>query len=114
MPMATYYELPITSDPDQTFSCTIPINGKNVTLNFRLRYNDQAGFWWLTISDQSGNILLDSLPLLSPASPNGNILEQYQYLGIGSAYLIKTGSLPDDSPNSSNLGTDFKLLWGDA
>ena len=112
--MASYYELPITSDPDQTFSCTIPINGKNVTLNFRLRYNDIAKYWWLTIADKDNKVLIDSLPLLSPASPTGNILEQYQYLGIGSAYLVNAGGTLQDSPDSSNLGTDFLLIWGDS
>lgn len=107
----SYYQLPITSDPDQTFSCTIPIGNQNVTLNFRLRYNDQAGYWWLTIADKDNNVILDPLPLLSPASPTGNLLEQYQYLGIGSAYLVNVGSSAD-SPTDSNLGTDFLLIWG--
>lgn len=111
--MATnYYQIPVTTGPDQTFKCTIPVDGKNLTLNFRLRFNAQGNYWWMTISDKDNNLLIDALPLLTPANPTGNILDQYQYLKIGSCYLVNNGNTTMDSPDSTNLGTDFLIVWG--
>jgi hypothetical protein len=104
-----YYTIPVTNEPDQNFICTVPVNGQNITLRFRLRYNTQGGYWWLTLADKNGNVLVDGVPLLT----GQNILEQYQYLNIGSAYVVKTGSSPLDSPDEQSLGKDFLLVWGD-
>ncbi|HBC94305.1 MAG TPA: hypothetical protein DCZ10_15760 [Pelotomaculum sp.] len=105
----SYYTIPLTSDPSQNFTCTIPVDGRNITLRFRINYNDIAGYWWMSITDSSGALLIDSLPLLT----GQNILGQYQYLGIGSAYLYNNGS-SEDNPDNTNLGTDFLLIWGDS
>ena len=103
------YKIPVTSEPDQSFSCSIPIGGKNTLLGFRIRYNDIARYWWMAISDSKGNMLLDSIPLLT----GSNILGQYQYLSIGSAYIINNGNSLLSDPDESTLGTDFLLMWGD-
>ena len=106
--MANYY-IPVTNDPDQSFTCSIPLNGKNVQLKFRIRYNSKAKYWWMTISDSKGTILIDSLPLLS----GGNLLEQYQYLGLGNADIINAGNKTLEDPDDKTLGIDFFLMWGD-
>lgn len=103
------YEIPLTSKPDQNFQVTIPVDGNNITLRFRVRYNTQGNYWWMSISDKEGKVLIDALPLLG----GGNLLEPHSYLGIGSAYVINTGNNYMDYPDSTNLGTDFKLIWGD-
>jgi len=108
-----YYMVPVTSKPNQKLSITVPVSGKNVKLNLKLSYNTQAGYWWITISDANNNILIDSLPLLVGQPPANNLLEQYQYLGIGSMYLVNNGNSALDSPDKESLGTDFLLLWGD-
>ena len=107
--MANYYTIPVNSDPNQSLACTIPINNKNIRLNLKIFYNDVAGYWTMRISDKDNNILVDSVPLLT-----GNFLEQYQYLGIGSAYIVNNGNSSMDSPDNTNLGTDFLLVWSDA
>ena len=112
--MENYVIIPLTSDPDQTIAATIPINGKNVTLKFRVRYNTQGNYWWLTISDKGGNVLVDGLPLVTGDYPAADILEQYQYLGIGSAVVVNVGNTTLDIPDSTTLGTDFVLVWGDS
>lgn len=104
------YIVPLTTSPNQTFTSTIPIDGKAIKFNFFLRYNTEANYWVLDISDSSNNNLLVSVNLICGL----NLLEQYSYLRIGSAYIVKAdNSLADDSPNQYNLGTDFQLLWGD-
>lgn len=41
-------------------------------------------------------------------------LEQYSYLNIGSAYIVKTDTnISGDKPNDKNLGSTFILVWGD-
>jgi len=104
-----YYQVPLTNDPNQSFVCTIPLKGKNITLRFKVRYNTIGDFWWITISDKENNILIDSLPLLA----GGNILGQHKHLDIGSAFIINTGDSTVDSPSQDNLGTSFQLIWGD-
>ena len=109
-----YKVIPVTSDPNQRFECTIPIDGNNVSLLFLLVYNDQGNYWCMTVSDaNTSEVLLDTIPLLTSNGYGANILEQYSYKKIGSAYIIKTSNIRDDSPTMNNLGTDFVLMWGD-
>jgi hypothetical protein len=103
------YIIPLTSDPDQTFISTISVDDKNLTLMFRLRYNTIASYWFLAIADSKGNVLIDSLPLFT----GQNLLQQYRYLNIGSAYLVQNGKTYTENPSENNLGSDFVLLWGD-
>lgn len=104
------FVLPLTPNPNQKFTSTIPIDGKKIKFNFFLRFNTEANYWVLDISDSSNTNLLVSINLVCGL----NLLEQYSYLKIGSAYLVKTdNSLNDDSPNEYNLGSKFVLLWGD-
>lgn len=106
--------LPLTSDPNQNFTCTLPIDSKNLTLRFNFRWNVDGKYWWMAVSNpNTGHSLLDGVPLLTGEYPAANILEQYKYLGIGSAFLIKTGQLDMDNPDDTNLGTDFVLVWSD-
>lgn len=104
-----YSIIPITSKPRNTFSCKIPVDGKNVTLVFTTRYNEIAGYWNVTVSDTNGLILINNLPML----PGQNILEQYSYLEIGSACIIPAHQMEDEYPNAENLGGDWLLVWSD-
>ena len=104
------YIVPLTTSPNQTFTSTIPVDGKKIKFNFFLRYNTEAQYWFLDISNSSNISLLASINLVCGL----NLLEQYSYLNIGSAYIVKVdSSLVDDSPNEYNLGSTFVLLWGD-
>lgn len=108
--MANYYIIPLANTPNQTFTSTIPIDGKKIKLNFFLRYNTEAEYWVLDIFNSDNMSLLASVSLVTGA----NLLAQYSYLKIGSAYLIKIdNSISDDNPNEYNLGTSFVLVWGD-
>jgi hypothetical protein len=106
--------IPLTTSPNHTFVATISVNGRNITLSFFLSYNETAGYWTMRIKDPStGVIILDSIPLLTDATPGANLLAQYDYLNIGSAYLIKVAPSETDYPDDTNLGTLFVLVWGD-
>lgn len=102
--------IPLTTDPNDTFSSTIPVNGKNKKFYFFLRYNEEAEYWVMDLSDENKQPIVSSIPLISGI----NILEQYEYLKIGKAYIINTDkSLLADKPDANNLGDTFKLVWTD-
>lgn len=109
------YLIPLTTHPNQTFRCTIPIDGENRSLQFTLRYIEQAGYWLLSLADgNTGVPLVDNLPVLTGEYPAANLLEQYGYLKIGSAVVVPAGFGNSKlEPNDQTLGTDFVLVWGD-
>lgn len=108
-----YQALQITADQNQSFTSVLSIDGVNVTLGFAIRWNAIAGYWVMTVSDNNGVVLLDSIPLLTAIDASGNLLGQYVHLKIGSAYLIKTGDAAGAYPTADNLSTDYVIAWGD-
>ena len=104
--------IPLTSAPNQKFAVQLTVNGEPLTLNPTLSYQSMSGYWQLSIDDVNGNELIASVPLITGWYPAANLLAQYQYLEIGSAYLLNTGNASTDYPNASNIGL-FSLLWGD-
>ena len=104
--------IPLTTAPNQTFTVSLSVDGATVDLGMILRYNEVARYWVLSIYDTIGALLLDSLPLITGSFPAGNILGQFAYLEIGSAYVINASQVASpDFPNNGDLGTDFVLLW---
>ncbi len=112
--------IPIVQGMNQTMTCTLPVNGNNVTLTFEITYNTPGAYWYMSITDSNNNLLLDAIPLIC-GSPPYDILAPYQYLGIGSAYLLPTSSGLPDIPDFNTLGTSasnpnaptFQLVWAD-
>lgn len=113
--MSDYRIIPLTTDPNQYFDCTIPINGQNKTLRFNVRYNDVDKYWWLEIRDPLTNVYIaDNIVLITGNSPSADLLEQLQHIGIGSAAVINVSGKSTDRPDDTNLGSDFVLVWGDS
>lgn len=106
--------IPLTNAPDQTLFALLNVDGGALTLQLRVRYSEIAGYWVLTISDNAGNMLVDSVPLVTGSYPAANLLQQHRYLQIGSAYVINASGVDQDSPDETNLGSDFLLLWDDS
>lgn len=104
------YIVPLTTSPNQSFTSTIPINGGKIKFNFFLKYNTEQKCWEMDLYDKNKKPLVVSVPLVCGL----NILEQYDYLEIGSAYILKTDpNTMADRPNEYNLGNTFILVWGD-
>ncbi|NHI49150.1 hypothetical protein FDE94_15150 [Clostridium botulinum] len=104
------YVIPLEPNSNQEFTCELPIDGKKLKLFFFLRYNTESKCWEMNINDSNNNPLICSIPLVSGL----NILEQYSYLNIGSAYLVRlNNNLNTSRPNEFNLGKDFILVWSD-
>ena len=109
------FEIPVTSEPNQNFRCAIPIDGENKTFIFNIRYNSEAEYWIMSITDDlTSKLLIDSIPLLVGVYPAANLLEQYAYLNIGSAYVVKINpDIIEENPNAETLGSGFKFYWSD-
>jgi hypothetical protein len=107
--------IPTDAKPNQTLRCVVPVDGKNLALRLGLKFNTEADYWILSVTDDvSGVMVIDSMPLIAGVFPSANLMEQYNFLQIGSCVIVKTN--PDNSavmPDAFNLGTDFKMIWGD-
>ena len=109
-----YKIIPLTTNANQSFTCTLPVDGKNITLAFTFVYNTPGGYWYMSVTDaKTQTMLLDAVPLVTGEYPAADLLEQYEYLGIGSAAIIPTSALATGIPDDTNLGTDYVLVWGD-
>lgn len=105
--------VPVTSAPNQAFAVSLNVDNAVLVLQLRLRFNEIAGYWTMTVADRAGKTLVDSVPMLTGEYPAANLLQQHRYLGIGSAYVVNASGVSDPWPGPSNLGTDFILLWDD-
>ena len=108
----SYQTIPLQVAPNQTFSVQLTVDDNLLTLLLSLSYVEMAGWWQLAVSDVNGNLLVASVPLVTGWYHSANMLAQYGYLAIGSAYLLNTGNAPTDFPGPNDLG-QFSLLWGD-
>ncbi len=104
--------IPLVQAPNQTFTVQLSVDGAPLTLNLTLGFSVMAGWWQMSIANVQKQMLVSSVPLITGYYPCANLLAQYGYLAIGSAYLLNTGASGTDYPGLTNL-TDFILLWGD-
>lgn len=104
--------VPLVQAPNQTFTVQLTVDGAPLTLNLTLTYSVMSGWWQLSIANVQNAVLVASIPLVTGWYPCANLLAQYSYLKIGSAFLLNTGNVASDYPGASNL-TDFSLLWSD-
>lgn len=67
----------------------------------------------MSISDHdTGERLIDGLPLLPGDYPGANLLGQYRYLNIGSMALVSATS-NDSMPTFDSLGKEHFVVWSD-
>lgn len=106
--------IPLNSNPNQTFQSVLLVDGANITLQFFIRWNSIAEYWVMRIIDPiSLAVLLEDIPMVTGGNlSSANLLAQYAYLQIGSAYIQNVGGVTPD-PAIDDLGTNFILIWGD-
>lgn len=113
----TVYRMPCTALPNQSFTCTIPRGKENLYLGVALRYNLEADYWLITLTNsRTQEVYISELPVLGGVYPYNDILRPYQYLGLGQLFVVPKDihTLQTESaPNSNNLGTDWLLVWSD-
>lgn len=103
----------LTNLPNQSLPVSLIVDGKTLNLNLGIRFNRMAQYWVMTINDQYGNLILDSIPMITGAYPAGNLLSQFRYLAIGSAYILNVNGGTADYPGSTDFGPNptFQMLW---
>lgn len=97
-------EIPLSPQP-QTFLITL--SGQQYRLTFRWNADPQLGGWFMDIQNNQGALLLGGAPLITGA----NILEQYDYLGIGGSIIVQTDHTTDDVPTYENLGINSHVFY---
>lgn len=100
--------IPLKPIPNNTVTYKVPVDDQNISLTFRTSYNEQAKYWLLDITNSEGVELIAGLPLV----PAQNILEQFSYLQIGSAYLAPKSKVDEQWPGLNTLD-DWYLIWSD-
>jgi hypothetical protein len=96
--------IPFSSRPEK-FSITLNDRQLIIAVNWNVR------IWEITISDVLSQItLVAGLPLVTGC----DILEQYEYLGLGGIMFISQDSGSKDTPTFYNLGKDCNLFFNSA
>jgi hypothetical protein len=98
--MTQAFEIPFSSPPE-SFGVTIA----GVAYQLTATWNDQAGCWQLAIADQGGTPILAGIPLVTGA----NLLEQYDYLGLGFELQVQSDTQTDAVPGFGDLGNTGHL-----
>ena len=106
--------IPLNPYPNQKFQCRVPINGTNKNFEFGLWYNEQAGYWLLSLIDvDTETLIFDNLPLLSSGIYFHDILHQLDYKRIGMCMVVPVINDKRSMPNDKNLGSGYIMIWGD-
>lgn len=105
--------IPLSAAPNQTLKVSLLVDGAALTLILFLSYNEIAKYWVMSIFDKNNQLLVAGVPLVTGNFPACNVLVQFAYLQIGSAYVInQSGTKIASLPDNITLGTDFVLVWG--
>jgi hypothetical protein len=106
--------IPVDNSPNQHFDVTLQINDVNRVFTFDVRWNTIAGYWVMTLTDPAtGLLVLDSIPLITGEGISSNLLESYDALKIGAAFLLNYSNVALNYPNQNTLGNAFELVWTD-
>lgn len=108
------YKIPVSNYPNQTFVCSIPINGQNKELRFKLWYNYEAEYWLMSIEDyKTGKDLFNNIPLLSSKGKFFDILCQLGYKEIGKCFMLPIQDDGKSQASDLTLGDIYYMIWGD-
>jgi hypothetical protein len=110
----TYQYIPLLPTPNQSFRTTVATSAdRSISLNLFLCWNKETECWEMTISDPvSEEYYVDSIPLFVGEDSMFNLLRLYQYLNIGSCYMVDISGKGTGKPSVNNLGIDFLMVWG--
>ena len=93
--------------PLQPLNQKLSIALAGVTYQLTVRWNAASQCWMLDIADDSGDDLLTGIPLVTGC----DLLEQFEYVGIGGALVVQSTNDPTLVPNFSSLGSTGFLYF---
>jgi hypothetical protein len=100
--MTTAYEIPLSPKPQQL---SISLSGQTYILRLTWCWPVQA--WVLDVSDSVGNALVSGVPLVTGA----DLLEQFEYLGIGGQLIVQSDASVDVVPTFTSLGQRSHVFY---
>ena len=102
--------IPMEEITNYKFSCIVTIDEGTIDLGFHLMYNDIIDYWTVDVFKQETEVIT-AYPLI----PAQNILEQFSYLKIGSAWIVHQSEidLNEEWPSANTLASKWYVVWGD-
>lgn len=97
------FKIPVQSAQAQSFSIQLA----GIVYNMTLKWNTQNGSWVLDIYDQSNDLIIGGIPLITGA----DLLEQYAYLGLGGSLVAQTDNDVGIVPTFESLGAAANLYF---
>jgi hypothetical protein len=101
--MATVQEFPLRAEAQ---NMTIQLGTSTYAIRFGWGDSPEGG-WFIDIADVNGNALINGLTLTA----GENILQQFDYLGIGGEIRVETDGNDLIEPTYANLGSNGKVLF---
>lgn len=100
--MSTPYLVPL-----QPMAQEFDISLAGTTYHLVLKWNTFSACWELYIEDSQQNPILSGVPLVTGC----DLLEQFDYLGIGGSLVVQSTNNPDLVPNYATLGSTGNLFF---
>lgn len=97
------FEIPLQP---QAQRFTIILEG-NVQYAMVVTWNKYSSSWILSIYDNNDVALIEGAPLVTGA----DLLEQFEYLGIGGQLIVQSDGVTDAVPTFENLGSVGHLYY---
>lgn len=94
------YEIPLSGMPEQ-----FEIELAGGTYLVRVKWNHELGRWALDLGRSATEWLVRNIALV----PGGDLLAQYEYLGLGFELYLQCDGRPDAEADFENLGTETHL-----
>lgn len=100
--MTTPFEIPTQPAP-QRYSITLAGKDYRITQ----RWNVATNSWVIDIADAGDVPIIRGIPLVTGT----DLLDQFEYLGIGGQLIAQTDHNPDAVPSYENLGSIGHLYF---
>lgn len=96
------FEIPLQPTP-QRFAISLA----GVTYEITVTWNAATACWIMDVADQNSVPIVGGIPLLT----GSDLLEQFQYLGLGGAMYSQTDTDPWQVPTFDDLGSTGHLYF---
>lgn len=108
----------IDARPDERYqiiTVTLPLGRNNIRLRFEIRYLNEPGMWFLSLSNlQTGESCCRYIPLIASYGGFNNLLEAFAYKQMGCLAVIPLVEHPQsENPGLNNLN-EFEIVWGES
>jgi hypothetical protein len=97
------YSIPVTPGTNQEFDISLA----GVTYHLKFKWNSFSNAWTMDLMDSTQKLILPSIPLVTGC----DLLEQFDYLDVGGAFVVQSTNDPDVVPDFAGLGATGFLFF---